>query len=43
MMLDRERLIHCNGHHMMTAIEPLTDALARIAALFGQPTSFRRP
>jgi hypothetical protein len=43
MMLDRERLIHSNGHHMMTVIEPLTDALTRIAALFGQPTSFRRP
>jgi cell wall-associated NlpC family hydrolase len=43
LMLDRERLIHCNGYHMLTAIEPLSDALTRIAALFGQPTSFRRP
>jgi cell wall-associated NlpC family hydrolase len=43
MMLDGERLIHSNGHHMMTVIEPLPDALKRIAALFGPATSFRRP
>jgi cell wall-associated NlpC family hydrolase len=43
MMLDGERLIHANGHHMMTVIEPLSDALKRIAALFGPATSFRRP
>ena len=43
MMLDGERLIHANGHHMMTVIEPLADALKRIAALFGPATSFRRP
>jgi len=43
MMVDRQRLIHANGHHMMTVIEPLSDALARIAALFGTATSFRRP
>jgi cell wall-associated NlpC family hydrolase len=43
MMLDGERLIHSNGHHMMTVIEPLSDALKRIAALFGPATSFRRP
>lgn len=43
MMLDGERLIHSNGHHMMTVIEPLSGALKRIAALFGPATSFRRP
>jgi cell wall-associated NlpC family hydrolase len=43
MMLDGDRLIHSNGHHMMTVIEPLSDALKRIAALFGPATSFRRP
>jgi cell wall-associated NlpC family hydrolase len=43
MMLDGERLIHANGHHMMTVVEPLSDALKRIAALFGPATSFRRP
>jgi cell wall-associated NlpC family hydrolase len=43
MMLDGDRLIHSNGHHMTTVIEPLPDALKRIAALFGPATSFRRP
>jgi cell wall-associated NlpC family hydrolase len=43
MMVDGERLIHANGHHMLTVIEPLSDALTRIAALFGPATSFRRP
>lgn len=43
MMLDRERIIHANGHHMLTVIEPVEEALARIAALYGPATSFRRP
>jgi cell wall-associated NlpC family hydrolase len=43
MMVDGERLIHANGHHMLTVIEPLSEALARIAAMFGLATSFRRP
>jgi cell wall-associated NlpC family hydrolase len=43
MMLDGKRLIHSNGYHMLTVIEPLSDALKRIAALFGPATSFRRP
>ena len=43
MMIDGERLIHANGHHMLTVIEPLSEALTRIAALFGPATSFRRP
>jgi cell wall-associated NlpC family hydrolase len=43
MMVDGERLIHANGHHMLTVIEPLSAMLARIAALFGPATSFRRP
>ena len=43
MMLDGERLIHANGHHMLTVIEPLSEALRRIGSMFGQPTSFRRP
>jgi cell wall-associated NlpC family hydrolase len=43
LMLDAERLLHANGHHMMVAIEPLADAIARIAAAgAGQPTAFRR-
>lgn len=43
MMIDSERLIHANGYHMLTTVEPLRDALTRIAALFGPATSFRRP
>lgn len=43
MMVDHERLIHANGYHMLTVIEPLSDALKRIGALFGPATSFRRP
>jgi cell wall-associated NlpC family hydrolase len=43
MMVDTERLIHANAHHMLTVIEPLSDALIRIATLFGPATSFRRP
>jgi len=43
MMVDGQRLIHANGHHMLTVIEPLSEALSRIGALFGPPTSYRRP
>ena len=42
-MLDAERLIHSNGHHMSTVIEPLEQAVERIARLFGPVTGFRRP
>ena len=31
-MLDEARLIHANAHHMMTAIEPLREAVDRIGA-----------
>ena len=42
-MLDAERLLHANAHHMATAIEPLAGAVARIeAAGSGRPTAFRR-
>jgi cell wall-associated NlpC family hydrolase len=43
MMLDSERLIHANGHHMRTVIEPLQQAVRRIADMFGEVTSWRRP
>jgi cell wall-associated NlpC family hydrolase len=44
MGFDATRIIHANGHHMATAIEPLDEAIARIeAAGYGPPTSFRRP
>ena len=43
MMLDPERLIHANAHHMAVAIEPLDEAVARIrAAGVGEP-AVRRP
>ncbi len=42
-MLDAERLLHANGYHMATAIEPLAAAVKRIeAAGSGMPTAFRR-
>lgn len=38
------RIVHANGHHMATVIEPLGEAIARIdAAGSGQPTAYRRP
>ena len=44
MMLDGERMIHANAHHMAVAIEALDTAIARIdAAGSGPPTSYRRP
>ncbi len=43
MMLDGERLIHANAHHMAVAVEPLAEARGRIAAKGGgEPTTFRR-
>lgn len=41
-MLDGERLLHANAHHMMTAIEPVREAVARIEAVAGPVTSIRR-
>lgn len=43
MMIDGQRIIHANGHHMLTVIEPVGEAIARIAAMHGPVTSFRRP
>jgi cell wall-associated NlpC family hydrolase len=43
MGLDGETILHANGHHMMTAVEPLDGAIARIeAAGYGAPTGYRR-
>jgi cell wall-associated NlpC family hydrolase len=36
-MLDAERMIHANAHHMAVAIEPLADAATRIAATSAGP------
>ncbi len=42
-MLDKTRLLHANAHHMAVAIEPLSEAIARISAAgVGEPTAFRR-
>ena len=44
MMLDAERLIHANAHHMAVAVEPLEVAAVRIAqTTSGPPAAFRRP
>ena len=43
MMLDEGRMVHANGHHMATVVEPLAEAIARIqAAGYGPPTTYRR-
>lgn len=43
-LLDADTILHANAHHMAVAIEPLTDAIARIgAAGSGPPTGWRRP
>jgi NlpC/P60 family/Bacterial dipeptidyl-peptidase Sh3 domain len=41
-MLDGDRLLHANAHHMMVAIEPLAEAVARIEDVAGPVTSVRR-
>jgi cell wall-associated NlpC family hydrolase len=41
-MLDETRLLHANAHHMLVAIEPLTEAVARIEKVAGPVTSVRR-
>ena len=41
-MTDDATLLHANGHHMMVVAEPLSDAVERIAASYGQITSIRR-
>ena len=43
LMLDGERLIHANGHHMAVAVEPLPVAVARIREKsYGPVTGLRR-
>lgn len=41
-MLDDARLLHANAFHMMVAIEPLADAIARIEPIAGPITSVKR-
>ncbi len=38
-MIDEARIIHANGFHMQTAVEPLAEAIVRI----GEPAACRRP
>jgi cell wall-associated NlpC family hydrolase len=43
MMLGAERMVHANAFHMAVAVEPLTEARARIASRGGgEPIAFRR-
>ena len=42
-MVDTTTLLHANAHHMMTAQEPLAQAMSRIAAgPTGEPVGYRR-
>lgn len=41
-MLDETRLLHANAFHMATAIEPLSEAIARIEKVAGLVTSVKR-
>lgn len=41
-MLDDTRLIHANAFHMQVAIEPLADAIARIAPVAGPVNAIKR-
>lgn len=41
-MMDGEWLLHANAHHMMTQIEPLTEAATRIAKTAGPITAIKR-
>ena len=44
MMLDPLNILHANAFHMAVAIEPLAQAIARIAAgPTGEPIAYRRP
>jgi len=39
---DSETLVHANAHHMMVAIEPIADAIARIKATGSDVTAVKR-
>jgi len=41
-MLDDTRLLHANAHHMMVAVEPLADAVARIVKTAGPVVAIKR-
>ncbi len=41
-MIDGEYMVHASGHHMTVVIEPLAEALDRIAGTVGPPAAVRR-
>ena len=41
-MSSSTHLLHANGHHMSTVVEPLKDAVDRIKANFGEISSIKR-
>ncbi len=41
-MLDGAQLLHANGYHMQTVVEPLAAAIKRIAAAYGNVTGVSR-
>ena len=41
-LLDGDRLLHANAHHMAVAVEPVAEAVSRIEASEGPVTSVRR-
>lgn len=38
-----DEIVHASGHHMTVVVEPLADAVARIARIMGPPTALKRP
>ena len=42
-MTDGENAIHGSGRSMLVTREPISDSVARIAALYGPPSKYRRP
>ncbi|MEO1642959.1 MAG: NlpC/P60 family protein, partial [Pseudomonadota bacterium] len=40
-MLDSDTLLHANANHMATAAEPLSEAITRIAKIYGEPIGAR--
>ncbi len=42
-VIDHENLLHANGNTMDTTIEPIAEAVERIAYLYAMPTLARRP
>ncbi len=44
LMVDRDRILHANAHHMMVEVEPVAELLARLRAASGlDVTVLRRP